>query len=336
MLLLLCAVTITAQKLTVESFVLAEKDLTASTNPRLDNNSEPCALIKVYLAAEGATFEGNKVGSVDFKVNQYWVYLTSGSKQLIVNHPNYLPLEVNFDYYNIKKVEGKRTYVLTILLPNNPTPNTPVQNVVEVKPENSLVLKPDNKPVVKPDKVGANTKSRDFSAYVGLQFQPLSFMGIGGMAGAYFKGINVELEYTAGLSKSDKVYWNSKSTEATSSYSYEYTPSYFGLSLGYAVVNGKSFRLTPQVGIGSVMLKGKEATKGTGTNPNATSGYALSAHVGARADIRFGKSFGVFLTPQFGFAVSQSDLFKRVADVSSGVKGYATGFSAKVGAYYEF
>ncbi|MBQ0023424.1 MAG: SUMF1/EgtB/PvdO family nonheme iron enzyme [Prevotellaceae bacterium] len=111
---LLCLISAGAQELKIKSFALDANDITASSQLRNDGNGDPCALIKVQLAAPGATFDGNLVGDVAYKVNQYWVYMTSGSKHLQVNHPNYLPLDVTFSDYEINSVKGKCTYVLVI------------------------------------------------------------------------------------------------------------------------------------------------------------------------------------------------------------------------------
>ncbi|MBQ0024025.1 MAG: hypothetical protein KBT29_12405, partial [Prevotellaceae bacterium] len=66
LILLACAIVAKAQKLTVESFVLASNDITASSQLRTDNNGDPCALIKVRLAASGASFDGNIVGNTAY------------------------------------------------------------------------------------------------------------------------------------------------------------------------------------------------------------------------------------------------------------------------------
>ena len=119
-----------AQKLTVESLTEKTNDLSASTNPRLDNNNIACALIKVQLAAQGAQFEGHVVGKTEYKTSEYLVYMATGSKRVKVKLEGYLPLEVNFDDYGVNALESKTTYVLTI---------TGVQTVVipqlEEKPE---------------------------------------------------------------------------------------------------------------------------------------------------------------------------------------------------------
>ena len=113
--LFFCITTI-AQELSVKEFREATNDLAARTKPRQDNNGNDCALLKVQLAAPNAVFNGNVMGNVAFKNNEYWVYMTTGSKRLKVTHPNYLPLEVTFADYGIGQLTGKNTYVLTILL----------------------------------------------------------------------------------------------------------------------------------------------------------------------------------------------------------------------------
>jgi hypothetical protein len=85
-----------AQELTVKSMQSLPMDLSASQYERKDLNGAACALVKVQLAAVGAQFEGNVVGSVDYKTNEYWVYMTEGSYMLSVKHPSFVPLSVNF------------------------------------------------------------------------------------------------------------------------------------------------------------------------------------------------------------------------------------------------
>ena len=103
-----------AQKLTLESFTLKTNDLSASIQPRVDNNSVPCALVKVQIAAQGVKFEGNVMGNVIEKTSEYWVYMPSGSKRLKVILSGYLPLEVEFSLFGINALESKLTYQLVI------------------------------------------------------------------------------------------------------------------------------------------------------------------------------------------------------------------------------
>ena len=104
-----------AQELTVKSFREADHDLAARTHAHKDMNGNYCALLKVQLVASEAQFDGNVIGDVAFKNNEYWVYMAQGSKRLKVYHQDYLPLEVTFSDYGINHLDSRCTYVLTLL-----------------------------------------------------------------------------------------------------------------------------------------------------------------------------------------------------------------------------
>ena len=104
-----------AQQLTVETMDVATMDISGSTHERKDNNGDACALVKVQLATNKATFKGNTVGNIEFKTGEHWVYMPEGSYQLSINVPGYKPLEVNFLDYDIKGVSPKVTYKLVVL-----------------------------------------------------------------------------------------------------------------------------------------------------------------------------------------------------------------------------
>lgn len=53
--------TVVAQKLSVESFVLAPTDITAQTEGRKDLNGDACALVKVFVVVVVVDVEGNVV-----------------------------------------------------------------------------------------------------------------------------------------------------------------------------------------------------------------------------------------------------------------------------------
>ena len=96
--LLLCAVLngIIAQKLAVEGMAASPMDLSASQYERKDLAGQACGLVKVQLAVAGAQFEGNVIGTPEYKTGEYWVYMSEGSYMLTVKHPNFVPLRVNF------------------------------------------------------------------------------------------------------------------------------------------------------------------------------------------------------------------------------------------------
>jgi hypothetical protein len=110
------------QELNVKSFIAKTNDITARTQPRQDINGNDCALVKVQIVGQGVTFSGNVV-DVNYKGNEYWVYMPNGSKRLKITHPDYLPMEVLFDNYGIGMVQGKNTYVLTVVNSNQSSTN---------------------------------------------------------------------------------------------------------------------------------------------------------------------------------------------------------------------
>ena len=113
LLLLFCwifACSVQAQKLTVVGMTLVDDDQSASTEKRLDAIGGPCALVKVKLPLEGASFGGNVITRVDYRDGEYWVYMTDGSYMLQVKHPQFQPLMVNFRDYGVQKVIPLKTY----------------------------------------------------------------------------------------------------------------------------------------------------------------------------------------------------------------------------------
>ncbi|MGN1173454.1 MAG: formylglycine-generating enzyme family protein [Muribaculaceae bacterium] len=107
----------TGQDMVIRSFEARPFDVSASMHKRYDLNNQPCALVKVLLAAEGAAFEGNVIGNVDYKVSEYWVYMSQGTKRIRIKCPKYLPVMVEFSDYGINGLESNTTYELVVALP---------------------------------------------------------------------------------------------------------------------------------------------------------------------------------------------------------------------------
>lgn len=63
--LVFAVIPIHSQELSVKSFCLANKDLSASLYPRKDSNGNVCALIKIYVNYDISRVEGNVIGSID-------------------------------------------------------------------------------------------------------------------------------------------------------------------------------------------------------------------------------------------------------------------------------
>ena len=129
-----------SQEINVLGFYLQTTDLTASIYPRKDLNNKECALIKVIITEPNVTFEGNVMGEVEFKTNEYWVYVSNGTKQLKVKVANALPLLINFKDHNIIDVKSKLTYELFLKKESNEASKPQMQKlIVKVNPYDSKV-----------------------------------------------------------------------------------------------------------------------------------------------------------------------------------------------------
>ena len=110
--------TTVAQKLSVESFVLVPTDITAQTEGRKDLNGDVCALVKISFVGDVADVEGNVIKPLVKRNNETWAFMTQESRQMKVVTKDYLPLMVTFGDYGIEKLQGNRTYVLTLAKPS--------------------------------------------------------------------------------------------------------------------------------------------------------------------------------------------------------------------------
>lgn len=113
--LVFAVIPIHSQELSVKSFCLANKDLSASLYPRKDSNGNVCALIKIYVNYDISRVEGNVIGSIDNHGMEKWVYLSSGSKMMKVIPANHIPIFVTFSDFNYRAVESKHTYELVLV-----------------------------------------------------------------------------------------------------------------------------------------------------------------------------------------------------------------------------
>ena len=107
-----------SQKLQVESFKIAENDISAQTQPRKDLNDRNCALVKVQFVGIISEVEGNVVKPLVKHGNETWVYMPQGSRQLKILTQSYLPVMVTFADYGVEKLVSNRTYVLVLVKPS--------------------------------------------------------------------------------------------------------------------------------------------------------------------------------------------------------------------------
>lgn len=130
-----------AQEINILGLKHLPLDLSASMQPRFDSNNKYCALIKIVLTDENATFEGNIVGEIDFKTNEYWVYVSPGTKLLKVKIPGYFPRLISFADYGITSLNSKSTYELLLLGKNNKFSTPQIQKfIINYTPTDATII----------------------------------------------------------------------------------------------------------------------------------------------------------------------------------------------------
>lgn len=104
------------QKVVVDKLIHKPLDLSASSAevPK-DLNGNPCGLLKVITEDDSFEFEGAIIGSPIYKNGEFWIYLPQGTFQLKIKSDQKQPVLLNFKDYNLKSVESKNTYELTLM-----------------------------------------------------------------------------------------------------------------------------------------------------------------------------------------------------------------------------
>lgn len=144
--LLLFSISVYSQELHVKSFVIAESDLSAQTQPRKDLNDKNCALVKVQFVGGISEIEGNVITPLIKHGNETWVYMPQGSRQMKVLTQSFLPVMVTFVDYGIEKLESNRTYVLILTKPMSIIEQKKQALIIKYSPSSATVLV-DNKMV---------------------------------------------------------------------------------------------------------------------------------------------------------------------------------------------
>lgn len=110
--LFLCQITF-AQEIKIKEVKESVSGTDAFHAP-IDSNGNPCGLVKVLSTFEDLSFDGSIVGDIENKTNEYHVFLSKGSKELIIKRPHVLPVKVRFEDYGIEEISSKATYNITL------------------------------------------------------------------------------------------------------------------------------------------------------------------------------------------------------------------------------
>ena len=282
------------EEITVKTFKELISDLSARRNRRYDLNDVPCALVKVQYPKDGATFEGSMVGNAEYKNGEYWVYVSKGTKRIKIHLPEIPTIIVEFSDYGVEQTESNTTYTLEFRFPS-----------------------------------ASSFKS---SFYVEAGYTIGSTMGVEASVGTYLAGFNIELNAMLPMASAETVYWMSD-TQAPEAF--DYKPSIaFGAKIGYGIMAGKNFRITPQAGVRYMALS--EKAKETSSITPAKGANSAALTIGCKLQYMVTKNFGVSLTPEYSIAIAKSKGFKTLADASSRIKKWNNGIGAKIAVNVEF
>ena len=98
----------------------------------------PCGLVKLKSTIPDLCFDGQIVGDVDNKTNEYYIFMERGTTHLLVSRPNVLPVVINFPDFGIESIVSKATYNIHVKDEKlNPKTNT---ISIDVKPRFASVF----------------------------------------------------------------------------------------------------------------------------------------------------------------------------------------------------
>lgn len=158
-------------------------------------------------------------------------------------------------------------------------------------------------------------------------------IGIGG----FIHGFNIEGNFLAALSESERIYWNDHSGTSMP-FAATYRPFGCNLKVGYSIRLGKRFRITPQIGMQYMTLKETPAETGIADDdiwPSpcdkaADNSNALSGSAGVRVSFSILKNVGISVSPQYILKVSQTEGFRDLSEVSDKIKKSGEGFGCSI------
>ena len=236
------------------------------------------------------TIDGKNYGKTPVNASD----LVTGSHKAIISSEGYK--EENRTFI----IQENQTTALNVILSNNPK--------ADVTKKQSQIVQQTDTPL--------------FSGYVQASGQVGMMMGFGGNAGAYIHDFNIEGYITMAIGKDLIHLYNVETMENLEA---NISGMMFGGKLGYGFKISPSIRITPQVGVGVLNIKGGDLGS-----------HAICATAGARVEVALGKNFGVSLTPEGQYAVSKKEVFKRLEEISVKIKRWGTGANLRVGVYVNF
>lgn len=157
----------------------------------------------------------------------------------------------------------------------------------------------------------------------------LKDVSVGGYLGGYIKGLYIEGFVQKGITKSETIYWNDLQTD-NEPIKYTYTPLVFGGKLGYGLIVGNRFRLTPHVGASVIRLNGSNVDgERSSFDPSVCSSIAVNG--GMKFSCALSPCIELNLTPEYYYSVYKTDLYQALYETSPIIRNWSEGFKLNVG-----
>lgn len=213
--------------------------------------------------------------------------------------------------------------------------NTPLEVEMRSGSHNFAVNSPGYYTLERKEQIGDNQTEikfrlkrqhyKSFEGYLGGGYRIMPISGLQGTLGGYLYNINVEFGYLKGSGKSEAIYWytpgvNMRPTMAT------YGSTMYQLRVGYGWALNNTFRITPQVGGGYIVLT--EITESDEVYANGA--YATSFTAGIKIDCAFSKWWAITFVPEYSIAMKKSEGFQLLEGLSTYIKGLSSGLGLNV------
>ena len=159
------------------------------------------------------------------------------------------------------------------------------------------------------------------TVYMQGSYQIGGFGGYGGALGAYIRNFNIE-GYALLVQAKESIYVNYIGGAAVED---QISAKTVGVKLGYGFIFAPRIRITPQVGVASLAVEGENI-----------SSNVITATAGMRCELNLLSRLGVSVTPEYSMAVSKKEAFESMAEASSVIKGWGSGFNIRIGVHLCF
>ena len=128
------------QMLHLKEFVQDNNDITASTERRYDQGSQPCALVKIQVVDSVKHIGGcSVIGDCRRYGNTTWAYLPSGTSSFVVETLHHAPVTVDVRRFGLDGLESLHTYKLILTVPHATVTDDP-DNPTDAKAQYELAI----------------------------------------------------------------------------------------------------------------------------------------------------------------------------------------------------